>query len=170
MYYKSIKESNWNYKLQQRQTYIVSPDYQGLFDNGVSPVFGNQGFSYNSFNRCKTIDRWVATLMKTGCARTASCLSETGHGLNPTVSNCALALPQNVHHYTQLYQTVPQLCPNVPYCTLTVPHCTPTVPNCTTPRQVALAWLSAVARTRWEKEEEGAPASPLSSPWPVMIM
>ena len=31
-------------------------------------------------NAFKTIERRVATLMKTGCTRTASCLSVTGHG------------------------------------------------------------------------------------------
>ena len=108
-------------------------------------------------NRCKTIDRWVATLMKTGCARTASCLSETGHGLNPTVSNCALALPQNVHHYTQLYQTVPQLCPNVPYCTLTVPHCTPTVPNCTTPKTGGFGLAQCSGKNKVGKRRRRSP-------------
>ena len=43
-------------------------------------------------NAFKTIERRVATLMKTGCTRTASCLSVTGHGApvcHHSVPQCA---------------------------------------------------------------------------------
>ena len=80
-----------NYNRDKR----TSPD-KGRFWLWGLPVVGNQGFS---FNKSKTIERWVATLMKTGCARTASCLSVTGHGLHTTVSDCTPTIPE----YARLY-------------------------------------------------------------------
>ena len=83
-----------NYNRDKR----TSPD-KGRFWLWGLPVVGNQGFSCNSLNKSETIERWVATLMKTGCARTASCLSVTGHGLHTTVSDCTPTIPE----YARLY-------------------------------------------------------------------